>query len=321
MADAFGARADTPERTDFGPNSEAFAREGTAVIDAVVAAKGARRIAVCLPCRNESPTVGHVVAALREGVEGPDPLIDDLVVVDDGSTDDSAAVALAAGARVVSMGDVHHKFGPGRGKGNVLWGSLLVTDSEIVVWLDSDVTTAARDWVARLVEPIVVDERVSLVKAAYARPSDQGGGGRTTELVVRPLISLFAPHLSWIHQPLAGEMAVRRSMIEQIPLVQGWGVEIAMIVDLDRSFGSGAITEVFLGERRHNHRDLESLRVQAAEVAGTLLARVGAVAAEANSSSLLLPNGESELLNVEERPPIATLSVESESTADLEPTG
>ena len=274
------------------------------LLGSVAARKGARRVSICLPCRNEQETVGIVVAALKAETMDSIGLVDELIVIDDGSTDETAARAAAAGARVVPISEVHRRFGEGAGKGNVLWASLLVSEGDFVVWLDADVTTATPEWVAQLLEPLLDDPRVALVKASYERPTDSGGGGRTTELVVRPLLSLLAPQLSWIDQPLAGEMAVRRDLIETIPLAQGWGVEIAMILDLAERYGAASIAQVHLGVRRHRHRDLMDLRVQAAEVMATLLGRLGIATAEPDPQ-LRLPDGTPLALNLDERPPAA----------------
>ena len=267
--------------------------------------KGTNRVSVCLPCRNEEHTVGRVVGALQ-GESDAVGLVDELIVVDDRSTDRSAERALAAGAKVVSVDEIHTEYGVAAGKGNVLWASLWCSTGDIVVWIDADVVTADLTWVARLVQPLFVDDAVALAKATYYRPTDEGGGGRTTELVVRPLVSLVAPQLGWVKQPLGGEVAVRRSMIEQLPFVQGWGVEIAMLLDVVERFGPEAVVQVDLGERRHRHHDLMDLRGQAAEVAATILARSG-VQLAVDPPRLLLPDDEDVVLNLAERPAVASL--------------
>lgn len=282
------------------------------IVDAVLRRKGARSVSVCLPCRNEEASVGRVVEALLPDGDARN-LIDELIVVDDRSTDRSAERALAAGAKVVSIEEIEHSHGPdvdggmgaGIGKGNVLWSSLWCTTGDLVVWIDADVETADVTWVARLVEPLLADDGIGLVKASYRRPQDAGGGGRTTELVVRPLLSLLAPQLSWLRQPLGGEVAVRRSMIEQLPIAQGWGVEIGMLLDVAERFGVDAIVQVDLGERRHRHHDLLDLRVQAAEVAATILRRTGVDIG--SLPQLLLPDAPAVDLNLADRPPIAGL--------------
>lgn len=277
-----------------------------AAIAAVADLKGDRRVSVCIPCRDEAATIGSLVAALRSHGIDETGLIDELIVVDDRSTDHTAELAAAAGASVVHIDSVHERYGAGAGKGNVLWASLLVSEGDVVVWLDADVTTASARWVAELAAPLLRDPDLGLVKASYVRSTAGGGGGRTTELVVRPMLSLLAPELSWIDQPLAGEMAARRDVVESIPMPQGWGVEIAMVLDVVERYGVGAVTQVDLGERRHRHRDLLDLRLQAAEVMASLLDRLGIkpVAAE---PSLALPDGTSIPLNLEERPPARTV--------------
>ncbi|MFN8052752.1 MAG: glucosyl-3-phosphoglycerate synthase [Acidimicrobiales bacterium] len=277
------------------------ARRDAEEIAAALRTKGDHRVSVCLPCRNEESTVGLIVDALQAGDSSG--LIDELIVIDDRSTDRSAERALAAGAKVVSIEEIHTSHGEGTGKGNALWASLWCTTGDVVVWIDADVITADLSWVARLARPLFEDESVAIVKAAYHRPRDAGGGGRTTELVVRPLLSLLAPALSWIEQPLGGEVAVRRSMIEQLPFMEGWGVEIAMLLDAIDRFGPGAVTQVDLGERRHRHHDLLDLRVQAAEVAATILRRTG-VDLVGEPPRFHLPDCGGMDLNLAERPPV-----------------
>ena len=200
-------------------------------------------------------------------------------------------------------------YGDGRGKGNALWATLAASTGDLIVWCDGDVTSVEPSWVLRLLMPLLITPDVALVKASYHRPTDLGGGGRTTELVARPLLSLFLPELSGLHQPLSGEFAGRRTAIEQIPFVQGWGVEIAMLADIAERFGASAIAQVDVGERHHRHQTLDRLGVQAAEVIATLLTRVGADKAFANDHlALLRPNGASEPLNLEERPPMRSMS-------------
>ena len=271
----------------------------------MISRKGETRVSVCLPCRNEADSVGEVVRALLREDNARD-LIDELIVIDDGSTDDSARLAEAAGATVVAISQIHDRYGAGRGKGNVLWASMLASTGELVVWIDADVRTVDLSWVAGLVEPMLEDPQVALVKATYHRPQDEGGGGRTTELVIRPLMSLLASELAWLAQPLSGEVGVRRSMIEAVPFAQGWGVEIAMILDVADTFGPGALAQADLGERRHRHHDLLDLRLQATEVMATFLSR-RSVEFPDDDPALVTPDGERRLLNLAERPPIRSV--------------
>jgi glucosyl-3-phosphoglycerate synthase len=273
-----------------------------------VQAKAGRTISLCIPCRDEANTIGGLVTLAKNALGGPNGLVDEIIVLDDRSIDGSADVARGAGATVVPISEVHEKHGEGRGKGNALWASLIVSKGDIVVWCDADVTSFEPDWVTRLVAPLLLDDHNAIVKAHYHRPTELGGGGRTTELVARPLLSLFYPELADLHQPLAGEYAVRRSAMADIPFVQGWGVEIAMLIDVAGKFGIDTITQVDLGVRHHRNQPLLSLAVQAAEVIATVLDRAGATASFAESVLMLhRPGGVSQPLNLKERPPISSL--------------
>ena len=268
--------------------------------------KRGRRIAVCIPCRNEAATVRPLVAQIRDALVDAVPLVDDLVVLDDGSTDDTAHEAAAAGARVVRVGELIARAGarPLTGKGNVLWASLLATDADLVVWCDADLTSFEPSWIVRLVLPLLLEPGVGLVKADYARPVDSGGGGRTTELMARPLLSLYFPELAALGQPLGGEVAGRRSLLERLPFVSGWGVEVGLLIDIARMAGPHAIAQVDLGVRRHRHRPLTELSVQAAEVGATILRRAGSpVGATGTEPALFRPDGTTVPLNLAERPP------------------
>ena len=273
-----------------------------------VQAKAGRTISLCIPCRDEANTIGGLVTLAKNALGGPNGLVDEIIVLDDRSIDGSADVASGAGATVVPISEVHEKHGEGRGNGNALWASLIVSKGDIVVWCDADVTSFEPDWVTRLVAPLLLDDHNAIVKAHYHRPTELGGGGRTTELVARPLLSLFYPELADLHQPLAGEYAVRRSAMADIPFVQGWGVEIAMLIDVAGKFGIDTITQVDLGVRHHRNQPLLSLAVQAAEVIATVLDRAGATASFAESVLMLhRPGGVSQPLNLKERPPISSL--------------
>lgn len=273
-----------------------------------LAAKAGQTVSMCLPCKNEAETIGAVVHMVRSMLVDDTGLIDELIVLDDNSTDDTAAIAAANGATVVSINSVNAVYGEGRGKGNALWATLAVSTGDFIVWCDGDVTSVEPSWVLRLLMPLLTSNDVVLVKASYHRPTDLGGGGRTTELVARPLLSLFLPELTGLHQPLSGEFAGRRTVMEQIPFVQGWGVEIAMLADVAERFGASSIAQVDVGERHHRHQTLDRLGVQAAEVIATLLTRVGADKAFAHDHlALLRPNGVSESLNLDERPPLRSV--------------
>jgi glucosyl-3-phosphoglycerate synthase len=272
-------------------------------LEAARAAKGSTTISICIPCRNEANTVGDLIRMIEPVLLGT--LVDELIVIDDDSTDGTAEIAREAGATVVPISEIHRHHGKARGKGNALWASLIASRGEIVVWIDGDITSFTNEWIVRLVMPLLLDSELSLVKASYERPSHLGGGGRTTELVARPLLSLFFPDLAALQQPLAGEFAGRRSMISAIPLATGWGVEIGMIIDLAQKFGIASLGQVDLGVRLHRHHTLELLAIQAAEVAATVLMRIDQPPRFADRHPLLRrKNGDVHELNVGERPPV-----------------
>ena len=273
--------------------------------DLISAAKGDRTVSMCIPCRDEAATIGPLVSVIRAELMGASGIVDELIVLDDRSTDDTARVAAHAGARVVSIDDVHAVHGKGHGKGNALWATLLVSHGDFIVWCDGDVTSFEPDWVVRLLAPLLDDESVALVKALYHRPTRYGGGGRTTELVARPLMSLYFPELTGLAQPLSGEYAGRRSVLEQIEFVEGWGVEMAMLIDICRMAGADAIAQVDLGTRDHRNRSLQSLSVQAAEVMATMLSRAGVpLPPDLDDVALRRADGSQVPLNLASRPAI-----------------
>lgn len=276
-------------------------------LSTAMALKGDTTVSVCIPCRNEAETIGDLVHMISDALVGT--LVDELIVLDDGSIDGTAEVATEAGATVVPVDYVHFFHGSAHGKGNALWASLVASKGDIVVWCDGDLTSFTPEWIVRLVIPLLLDDQLGLVKASYERPSHLGGGGRTTELVARPLLSLFFPELAEMQQPLAGEYAGRRTMLESIPFATGWGVEIGLLIDMYREFGIDSLGQVDLGVRLHRHHKLETLAIQAAEVAATLLSRVpdAPVLAEA-VPTLRRKSGDDVQLNVTVRPPVKTLS-------------
>lgn len=239
----------------------------------VMRAKGAQRVSVIIPARDEEATVGPIVARIRRDLMGAvAPLVDELLVVDSDSTDATAHAARAAGARVVATTEVLCDIPTVSGKGEAMWRGLAATDGDIVVFLDADLRSFTSDHVVALLGPILSDPGIDLVKACYDRPliSDGGrrimGGGRVTELVARPLLNLHWPELAGVAQPLAGEYAVRRDLIESLPIPCGYGVEFALLVDTAEQAGLDALAQVDLGERRHRHQDEVSLGQMAAEI-------------------------------------------------------
>src|SRR5437762_3999561 len=243
------------------------------------AAKRGRSVSVCLPARDEAATIGSIVRVCRD----LQPLVDEVVVVDDGSTDDTRVVASAAGARVVAAGDVLPECGPGSGKGEALWKSIHAAHGDLIVWCDADVRNFGPPVVIGRLGPLLTSDEVGFVKGFYDRPLDgrAGEGGRVTELVARPLISILFPHLTPVLQPLGGECAGRREVLEQVPFVQGYGVDLGLLVDVAGRFGLSAMAQVDLGERVHRNRPLAELAPQAEAIIATALTRAGlAVAVE-----------------------------------------
>jgi glucosyl-3-phosphoglycerate synthase len=266
------------------------------------------RISVCLPARDEAATVGAIVGTVRSELVDRVGLVDEVVVLDDGSVDATPAAATAAGARVVRVADILPEIPGGVGKGNALWRSLFVTDGDVVCFLDADVRNFGAHFVTRLVEPLLTDPTVGLVKAHYQRPldGDPHGGGRVTELVARPLLRALFPTLAAVRQPLAGEYAARRSVLEVLPFVDGWGVELGLLIDVADRFGAGAIAEADLGVRTHRNRPLEELAPQALAVLLTGLRRAGVAPVDAGDPPVadLGPGAGSPL---RERPPMITV--------------
>lgn len=264
-----------------------FTRRTTAASDwpraRVQAHKGDQRVTVIIPARDEESTVGAIVAAIRaELMSGSTPLVDDLVVVDSDSSDATARVAREAGARVVATTEVLPDIPTVAGKGEAMWRGLAATEGDVVVFLDADLRSFTPDYVVALLGPILSEPGVHLVKACYDRPlvSDGGrrvmGGGRVTELVARPLLNLHWPELAGVAQPLAGEYAVRRELIETLPIPCGYGVEFALLVDTAAKLGLDAVAQVDLGERRHRHQEDQRLGLMAAEIWQVALDRLDA---------------------------------------------
>lgn len=233
-------------------------------------------VSVCLPARDEAATVGPIVASLRTSLASDGGLVDEIVVVDDHSTDDTAAVAKRAGATVVSTADVLPAFGRGGGKGAALWKSLWVSRGDIVCWLDADVADFDPNVVVALVAPLITGA-AEFAKGHYERNagSDALGGGRVTELTAKPLLRRFLPHLAAFPQPLSGEYAGLRSVLEKVPFEPRWGVDLGLLADVVGLVGHDRVAAVDLGTRNHSHRPLAELVPQADEVASVVFDRCG----------------------------------------------
>ncbi len=228
------------------------------------AAKAERSITVIIPTKECAATIDAVV---RETV-GPladEGLVDELVIVDAGSRDGTAELAAAAGARVLQQDELGADLGPALGKGDAMWRALQATGGDLVCFLDGDTADPDPSHLQGLLGPLLADASVSLVKGAFDRPMDAGAvklpheGGRVTELMARPLLNLHEPLLAGFTQPLAGEFAARRWVLESVAFPVGYGVEVAVLIDALRLCGLGALAECHLGTRQNRHQPLRAL--------------------------------------------------------------
>jgi len=237
-------------------------------------------ISAVLPTLNEAATIGPIVRSARRELMKVVPLIDELLVIDSDSDDETRKIAEDEGARVVIHQQVLPKYGAYRGKGEALWKSLYETSGDLVAWCDTDV----RDWDPRFLYgtlgPLLNEPRLGYVKAYYQRPIVQGGvltaggGGRVTELVARPLINLFFPELSGYIQPLSGEYAGRREVLEDIPFFTSYAVEIGHLIDLVDKLGIEGLGQVDLEIRHHRNQDLEGLSKMAFVIMQAVMKRL-----------------------------------------------
>lgn len=242
------------------------------------AAKRGRTVSVVLPALNEAATVGAVIETITPMLGG---LVDELIVLDSGSTDETAAAAAAAGARVVRREDALPEIAPQPGKGEALWRSLAATTGDIIVFIDSDLIDPDPMFVPRLVGPLLTRDGIHLVRGFYRRPLKLGsadeatGGGRVTELVARPLLAALRPQLGCVLQPLGGEYAGTRELLASVPFAPGYGVEIGILIDTYDRYGLDAIAQVNLGVRTHRNRPLSELGPMSRQIIATLLTRCG----------------------------------------------
>jgi glucosyl-3-phosphoglycerate synthase len=219
------------------------------------------RISVCIPTLNEEETIGKIVSTIREELASDNGLVDEIIVIDSDSDDATVGVARSAGAMVHRSREVIAGEGDHLGKGENLWKALHVSTGDIICYVDGDISNFHSGFITGLVGPLLTDPRLDYVKAYYERPLAYGdeshstGGGRVSEILIRPLISLFYPELGGILQPLSGEYAARRATLESLAFPTGYGVEIAHLIDLAQAGQISRIAQTDLVTRIHRNRD------------------------------------------------------------------
>jgi glycosyltransferase involved in cell wall biosynthesis len=293
--------------------------------DALLALKRAQGVTISLglPALNEEATIGREIEILRRTLMEEVPLLDEIVVVDGGSEDATAALARRLGIPTYHHAEILPEQGSYVGKGEALWKSLHVLRGDLVAWVDTDIRNIHPKFVYGLLGPLLCQPHLAYVKGFYRRPilvgdrQAESGGGRVTELTARPLLNLFFPELSGVIQPLAGEYAGRREVLERLPFFTGYGVEIGLLIDALARFGLDRIGQVNLGSRVHRNRELSSLSVMAFAIVQVVMTRVGEAArapivAQMNRAMKLISADDGLSLEVHEvreheRPPISTV--------------
>lgn len=272
-------------------------------VERILASKGMTTVSVCLPARNEARTIGTIITCIVEELVTTG-VVDELIVMDDQSTDATAAIAADAGARVVDSASVLPEHGTFHGKGSALWKSLYVTEGDVVTWCDSDITDFGPRFVRGIVGALLCEDGVDFAKAFYRRPErEREGGGRVTELVARPLLSLFHPALAFLRQPLSGEYGGRREVLESLPFAGGYGVEIGLLIDYVDRYGLDGLIQVDLDERHHRNRHLSDLGPQAMAITQAVLRRADPTLVS-DMAVLLNPDTSPVVIEANEHPPM-----------------
>ncbi|MCX6396396.1 MAG: glucosyl-3-phosphoglycerate synthase [Propionibacteriales bacterium] len=256
----------------FAANTSSWCDQALTDLVAAKAASGTR-VSLVVPARNEAATVGDVVTRVREALMETTALLDEIVVIDSDSTDDTFAVAEGAGAAVYRAGEIRPELGVATGKGEAMWKSLFVTTGDVLVFMDADLLDWDTHFVPGLLGPLLLRPEIELVKGYYERPLADGSeddgayeGGRVTELVARPLLNFLFPELAGLVQPLAGEWAVRRSLFSRLSVPTGYAVETAALIDTVGLVGVDAIAQVDLGRRAHRHQALRDLGAMSTQI-------------------------------------------------------
>ncbi len=238
------------------------------------------RISLCIPALNEEDTIGKEIVLLKSELMTRHQLLDELAVIDSGSEDATREVARAFGADVYLASEILPEEGDKRGKGENLWKAIYQLEGDIIVYLDADIKNIHPKFAYGLLAPLILREEVKYVKAFYERPLVMSGGirpsggGRVTEILVRPLFSLFFPQLTVFLQPLSGEYAVRREVLERIAFPVGYGVETSHLIDVLQLYGLEAFAQVDLDQRVHKNQPTRALGKMAFGILQTFLSRL-----------------------------------------------
>jgi len=286
--------------------------------------RAGKTISVCLPSMNEAATIGNIIEVARAELMEKTPLVDQLCVVDGGSEDATRDIARDAGAEVFGQEDILPGQYEPLGKGDALWRSLLCLRGDIIIWIDSDIRNFHPRFVYGIIGPLLARPGIRYVKGFYQRPIKEEhrllptGGGRVTELVARPLLSLFFPELGALIQPLSGEYGGDRELLEKIPFFSGYGVEIGMLMDIYSRFGMDVIGQVDLVERHHFNQPMSALGRMSFQIMQAVFIRLheqGKIEIRDEYSAEMTQvdyiNGvyilEKKMLQVEERPPMVEM--------------
>jgi glucosyl-3-phosphoglycerate synthase len=238
------------------------------------------KISLCIPTLNEEKTIGKEIVIFRSELMERYPLIDEFAVIDSGSADNTCEVAASFGADVYRAADILPEVGDKRGKGENLWKAIYQLKGDIIVYVDADIQNIHPRFVTGIVAPLIKNDTIQYCKAFYDRPMAystgirSSGGGRVTEILIRPLFSLFFPELTALIQPLSGEFAVRREVLERIPFPIGYGVETAHILNVYNNWGLQAFAQCDLDQRIHRNQSTDALGKMSFGILQTFLNRV-----------------------------------------------
>ena len=283
------------------------------------------KISVCLPTLNTAGTVGEILRVFRGELMERRPLIDQLCIIDSRSTDGTLDIAAREGAQIFFDDEILPDMEPAAGKGEALWKSLFVLEGDIIAWVDSDIENIHPRFAYGIIGPLLADQEIGYVKAFYERPLKDGdalrpsGGGRVTELTVRPMLNLFYPDLTGLIQPLSGEYAGRKSVLDNVPFFTRYGVETGLVIDIYRRFGLWALAQTDLEVRVHDNQTIDALSKMSFGILQAILKRLegeGMIALKTEPETVYnVINRETGgyvkdqlQINVVERPPMSSIA-------------